>query len=72
MSTPLSTPLSILRRNKKLSQAEFSELSGVSLGNLRKLEQGVTEVKKCNVMTVINLARALDITVEELVKMHEQ
>ena len=67
----MSTPLSILRRNKKLSQAKFSELSSVSLGNLRKLEQGITDIKKCNVITVINLARVLDITVEELVKMHE-
>ena len=67
----MSTLLSILRRNKKLSQAKFSELSSVSLGNLRKLEQGITDIKKCNVMTVINLARVLDTTAEELVKMHD-
>ena len=68
----MSTPLSLLRRNKKLSQAEFAELSNVSIFNLRKLEQGISDIKNCNVATVMNLARALDITVEELVKMHDE
>lgn len=44
----------------------------MSIFNLRKLEQGISDIKNCNVTTVMNIAKVLGITVEELVKMYEQ
>jgi transcriptional regulator with XRE-family HTH domain len=55
-----------LRRRRKLSQEKLARLTDISLNTLTKIESGFT--KKPLIETVIKLAKALNISIDELVK----
>lgn len=55
-----------LRRRRKLSQEKLARLTDISLNTLTKIESGFT--KKPSIETVIKLAKALNISIDELVK----
>ncbi len=50
-----------------LTQEELAMKSGVKLSTLQKLERGVNSMNGATAETVLRLARALGVTVEDLV-----
>ena len=60
-----------LRRAAGLSQQDLSIKSGVKIVTIQKLESGANDLMGAKVGTVLALARALETTVEELVKERE-
>ena len=48
-----------IRRSKKYTQEELSELSGVSVNSIKRLEQGIGD---CKISTLTKLANALGIS----------
>ena len=59
--------LGAIRRECGLTQQQLSTASGIPLTTIQKLESGANRLAKARVDTVLALARALDLTVEELV-----
>lgn len=55
-----------LRQAKGFTQAQLSDLTGVSLRTLQKYESGERDLLKAEVGAVIALADALEVTVYEL------
>ncbi|WP_018659871.1 helix-turn-helix domain-containing protein [Allofustis seminis] len=53
-----------LRENKKMTQDELSDKSGVSRATISSLENNDTKVS--NTSTLVKLARALDVNVKDL------
>ena len=58
-----------LRKKKGLSQEKLARLADISLNALTKIESGFA--KKPTIQTVVKLAKALDISIDELVKERE-
>lgn len=63
-STTLGQRIAAARTRRRLSQGELAEASGVSLGALRKLEQG--QRLSARLETITALADALDVSVSDL------
>lgn len=61
--------LKLERVKRNLTQKQLQELSGVSRPTIRKIEKGTAE--KVTLATYKKLAKALDISVEELIKESE-
>lgn len=61
--------LKLERVKRNLTQKQLQDLSGVSMVTIRKIEKG--EVEKVTLSTYKKLAKALDISVEELIKEEE-
>ena len=61
--TNLGRKISRMRKEKKLSQAEFAVLMNRDINTLSKIERGVINPK---ITTLINIAKALDISLIEL------
>lgn len=55
-----------IRKNKGLSQEKLARLADISLNTLAKIELGFA--KKPIIQTVVKLAKALEVTIDELVK----
>jgi len=55
-----------IRLQKGLSQEKLARLTNISLNTLTKIESGFT--KRPAIQTVVKLARALNINLEDLVK----
>ena len=53
-----------IRRGKKMTQARLAELSGVEPSNISHIERAAT---KLSLPTLVNIANALDVTLDELV-----
>ena len=66
------TFLQQLRKEKGYTQQDLCSLSGVAISTIQKLESGVNNIRNANVSIVMALARALNISVEELVKQSEK
>lgn len=64
--TYLSNKLGALRRAANLTQQQLAAKSGVNLTTLQKLENGANRVLGAKVETVLRLAKALGVTVEDL------
>ena len=56
------------RKRLGLSQKGLAEKSGVNLRMVQYYEQGFKDIKKAQAATVLKLARALECTVEDLIK----
>ena len=56
------------RENKNLSQRQLSEQTGVNLRTLQDYEQGRKPLGQAAALTVLSIAKALGVTVEDLVK----
>lgn len=61
--TNLGRKISRMRKDKKLSQAEFAVLMSRDINTLSKIERGVINPK---ITTLINIAKGLDVTLIEL------
>tara|TARA_B100000745_G_scaffold297227_1_gene243837 strand:+ start:115 stop:321 length:207 start_codon:yes stop_codon:yes gene_type:complete len=55
-----------LRNKLGLSQEEFAQKSGVKYTTLTKIESSV--IKKPSVMVMDQIAKALDVSIEDLIK----
>ncbi|MBR4442531.1 MAG: helix-turn-helix transcriptional regulator [Clostridia bacterium] len=62
----LANRLGALRRERGLTQQQLSRLSGVGLSTLQKLENGANRLLGARVEIALKLARALGVTVEDL------
>ena len=60
-----------LRELKGLSQQQLATLSSVNVRMIQKYEQGDKDITKASVTTVYNLARALGVTIYELMGWEE-
>ena len=59
--------LKFMREDKGMTQASLSEKSGVSLRNIQAYEQGYKDINKAQVITVLQLAEALDCDVYDII-----
>lgn len=55
-----------IREEKKLTQIQLSEKSGVNIRMISYYEQGVKDINKAQGLTLQALANALECTIEEL------
>lgn len=55
-----------IRDNKGYSQQHLANISGVSVRMIQKYEQGDKDITKASVTTVYKLARALEVSIYEL------
>lgn len=55
-----------IRTKRNYSQSELARISGVSVRMIQNYEQGTKDINKAAAITVYRLARALSITVEQL------
>ena len=66
------TFLQQLRKERGYTQQDLCSLSGVGISTIQKLERGVNDIRNANVSIVMALARALNISVEELIRRSEK
>lgn len=66
------TALSEIRKEKGYTQQDLYNLSGISISTIQKLERGANDIKNANVSIVMALARALNMSVEELIRQSEK
>lgn len=59
--------LKFYREEKGLTQATLAEKSGVSLRLIQAYEQGYKDINKAQVVTVLQLAEALECDVYEII-----
>lgn len=62
----LGANLAALRKAKGLTQFQLAVESGVSFSGIQKLEAGTNQVGKADLDTILNLARVLGTTADEL------
>lgn len=62
----MSNSIGDARRAAGLSQSQLADKSGIKIGTIQKLESGARSIMKAQLDTIIPLARALGVTVEEL------
>ena len=60
----IGTRIREIRKSKKMTQEKLAELSGVEPSNISHIERAAT---KLSLPTLINIANALDATLDELV-----
>ena len=65
---PSASALKIIRQKRKLTQEQLALLSGVNVRSIRSYEQGDNDITKAQGDTLQMLAKALDCTIEELIK----
>ena len=51
-----------------ITQKRLSELSGVNVRLIQDLEQGRRNINACAVVTVLQLAKALDVDIEDILE----
>lgn len=59
--------LKFMRKMKDMTQETLAELSGVPLRNIQAYEQGYKDINKAQVVTVLQLAEALDCDVYDII-----
>lgn len=59
--------LKFMRELKGMTQATLSEKSGVSRRSIQSYEQGLKDINKAQVVTVLQLAEALECDVYEII-----
>ena len=59
--------LKYFREQKGLSQSQLAEKSGVSAGIIKAYEQGYRDINKAQVVTVLQLAEALECDVYDII-----
>lgn len=58
--------LKYLRQERGYSQSKLSEEAGVNVRMIQYYEQGFNDINKAQAITVYKLAKALGVTVEEI------
>lgn len=64
--------MSKLKENREragLTQKELSERSGVNLRTVQNYEQGYKDINKAQGLNLYKLAKALDVTMEDLIEL---
>ena len=64
---PVVSSLKKIRQQRKLTQSQLAEISGVNIRSIRSYEQGDNDILKAQGDTLYMLARALDCSIEELI-----
>ena len=59
--------LQFWRKERGLSQSELAAKSGVNVRLIQHYEQGTKDINKAQVVTVLNLAEALDVDVYAII-----
>ena len=59
--------LKFFREYKGLTQAELAEKSGINVRMIQHYEQGTKDINTASVITVLQLAEALDCDVYEII-----
>ena len=59
--------LKFMREEKGMSQSSLSEKSGVNIRTIQAYEQGLKDINKAQVVTVLQLAEALECDVYEII-----
>ena len=62
------TALEFHRQSKRYTQKKLAEESGVNIRMIQHYEQGVKDLNKAQAITVYRLAKALDCTVEDIIR----
>ena len=57
------------RERAGLTQKELSERSGVNLRTVQNYEQGYKDINKAQGLSLYKLAKALDVTMEDLIEL---
>lgn len=57
-----------IREDKKITQKELSERSGVNIQMIAKYEQGVKDINKAQGLTLQALAKVLECKIEDLMQ----
>lgn len=65
----LKMKLTEIRKKRGLTQAELAEASNVSYRTIQEYEQRRSDLNKASVMTVYQIAKALNCTVEDLIEL---
>ena len=65
-SRMMDNTIGYYRRLRGMTQAQLAELTAVKVGTIQKLESGERSIMKAQLDTILPLARALSVTVEEL------
>ena len=65
---PNTSALKLLRQKCNLTQEQLATLSGVNLRTIRSYEQGSNDLSKAQGETLLMLAKALNCSVEDLIK----
>lgn len=61
--------LTEIRKKRGLTQAELAEVSNVSYRTIQEYEQKRSDLNKASVITVYQIAKALNCTVEDLIEL---
>lgn len=61
-----------LRKQRRISVAELSRLSGISKRTLEKYENGEREINKARAIAVYNIAKALNCSIEDLLDLEDK
>ena len=59
--------LKFMREDKGMSQSKLAEVSGVPLRSIKAYEQGYKDINKAQVVTVLQLAEALECDVYDII-----
>jgi transcriptional regulator with XRE-family HTH domain len=59
--------LKFMRTDKGMSQSQLAEASGVNVRLIQAYEQGYKDINKAQVVTVLQLAEALECDVYEII-----
>jgi transcriptional regulator with XRE-family HTH domain len=62
------TNLQEYRKKRNISQRQLAEQTGVNLRTLQDYEQGRKPLGQAAALTVLRIAKALGVTVEDLIK----
>lgn len=65
---PSISTLKTFRQERKLTQEELALLSGVNIRSIRSYEQGQNKLSKAQGYILLMLAKALDCSIENLLK----
>ena len=65
---PNTSVLKTLRQKRNLTQEQLATLSGVNIRTIRSYEQGTSDLAKAQGETLLMLARAINCSVEDLLK----
>ena len=57
------------RERAGLTQKELSERSGVNIRTVQNYEQGYKDINKAQELSLYKLAKALDVTMEDLIEL---
>lgn len=58
-----------IREINNLSQGQLAKISDVNVRMIQYYEQGVKDINRASVITIYKLAKALNVSIEDLIEM---